>query len=156
METEEALTASIAADRLHKPVSSMAGKLDRRKKKFLQDIDVGKNGRYEGDRCHARVESEDLQVARGMEDGIAAFTERHPKYGTELQTLIDEKRKARETHLYFGMNEGCRLTRSDYMVVMGSLGYSEAVAVRLYGPLMGVSRSLAAKKSDERRIMVPG
>jgi len=154
METEQALIALIAADRLHRPVSSMAGKLDRRKKKFLVDIEVGKNGKYEGDRCYARVESENLQVARGIDEGIVAFTTRHPKYGAELKDLIDEKRKASETHLYFGMNEGSRLTRGDYMAVMSTLGYSEAAADRLYAPLMGVSRSLAAKKGDERRIMI--
>lgn len=154
METEQALIALIAADRLHKPVSSMEGKLDRRKKKFLQDIDCGKSGEYKGERCYARVESEDLEKARGVKEGIAAFTERHPKYGAELKELIEEKREERETHLYFGMNDGCRLTRSDYMSVMNSLGYSQAAAERLYAPLMGVSRSLEAKRKEERRILI--
>jgi hypothetical protein len=154
METEEALIYLIAADRLHKPVSSMDGKLSRRKKKVLEDIDVGQSGKFVGERCFARVETENLEVARGVKEGIKAFTERHPKYGAELKALIEEKREERETHLYFGMNEGCRLTRADYMGVMNSLGYSEAAAARLYAPLMGVSRSLAAKSSDDRRILI--
>ena len=155
METEQALIYLLAADRLHKPVSSMDGKLQRRKKKALEDVDIEPGKEFQGNRCYARVEvREDSEVARGVKEGIAAFKAKHPDYGTELQELIDEKRKEREVHLVFGLNEGARLTRKDYITVMNSLGYSEAAAQRLYAPLMGVSRALVAKKGDDKRIMV--
>lgn len=152
MENEQAIIALVAMDRLSIPVSSMSGKLDRRKKKLLEDIDVPKNG-YQGERCYARIESVDLQKARGMRDGIAEFTKRHPKYGAELNELIEEKREERETHMYFGMHDGSRLSDSDYLGVMQSLGFSEQIAKNLYGPLMDVSRGLSKKRREERRIL---
>ena len=154
MELETKVIGLIAIDRLEMPISSMSGKLKRRKDKAKDSIDLDEKARYDGERCYARVESEDLQKARGMRDGIDAFSQKFPSYGKILNGLIEEKRKVRETHIYFGMNEGCRLTEADYMGVMRSLGYGETAARSLYSPLMDVSRSLAKKRDEERSILI--
>jgi len=142
-------------DRIEIPISSLSGKLKRQKPKLAKDVDLSDwKGNYSGERCYARVESEDLQVARGMKEGIAEFSKRHPKYGAELQSLIEEKRDERETHLYFGMNPGSRLSEADYIGVMKSLGYTEAAAQNLYPVLMETSRAISRKREEERRILI--
>lgn len=154
MELETKVIRLIATDRIEIPISSMSGKLKRQKPKLAESIDLGETAKYQGERCYARVESEDLQKARGMRDGIDAFAEKYPKYGTILNGLIEEKRTARETHLYFGMNEGTRLTTDDYMGVMKDLGFTEVMSKNLYPELMQVSRNLSRKRDEERRILI--
>lgn len=152
---EEQIIGLIAMDRVEIPISSMSGKLKRQKPKLAKDIDLSDyKGKYQGERAYARIESEDLEVARGMKDGIDEFSKRHPKYGAELQEIIDEKRTERETHLYFGLNEGSRLSETDYIGVMRSLGYSEAGARNLYPELISVSRKISKKRDEERRILI--
>ncbi len=152
---EEQIIGLIAMDRVEIPISSMSGKLKRQKPKLAKDIDLSDyKGKYQGERAYARIESEDLEVARGMKDGIDEFSKRHPKYGAELQEIIDEKRTERETHLYFGLNEGSRLSEADYIGVMRSLGYSEAGARSLYPELISVSRKISKKRDEERRILI--
>lgn len=152
---EDQIIGLIAMDRIEIPISSMSGKLKRQKPKLAKDIDLSDyKGKYQGERAYARVESEDLEVARGIKDGIAEFNKRHPKYGAELQELIDEKRSERETHLYFGLNAGSRLSEADYMGVMKSLGYTEAGARNLYPELMSVNRNISRKREEERRILI--
>ena len=152
---EDQIIGLIAMDRVEIPISSMSGKLKRQKPKLAKDIDLSDyKGKYQGERAYARIESEDLEVARGMKDGIDEFSKRHPKYGAELQEIIDEKRTERETHLYFGLNEGSRLSEADYIGVMRSLGYSEAGARSLYPELISVSRKISKKRDEERRILI--
>ncbi|MEK6915758.1 MAG: hypothetical protein AABW89_04430 [Nanoarchaeota archaeon] len=154
MELERKIIKLIATDRIEIPISSMSGKLKRQKPKIAEDIDLDKKSRYSGERCYARIESEDIQKARGMRDGIDEFAKRYPKYGTILNGLIEEKRTERETHLYFGINEGCRLTDADYIGVMQDLGFTEAGARNLYPELMHVSRNLSRKRDEERSILI--
>lgn len=141
-------------DRIEIPISSLSGKLKRQKPSLAAEIDLQGKTQYQGERCYARVESEDLDKARGMKEGIDEFSKLHPKYGTILNGLIAQKRTERETHLYFGMNDGCKLTSGDYLGVMKSLGFSETAAENLYGPLMDVSRNLSRKRQQERRILI--
>jgi hypothetical protein len=154
METETKILELIAMDRIEIPISSMSGKLKRQKPKIAEEIDLGNKTKYQGERCYARIESEDLEKARGMREGIDEFAKRHPKYGIILNDLIQEKRTERETHLYFGMHENCRLTEADYMGVMQSLGFTETTARNLYPELMQVSRNLSRKRDEERRILI--
>ena len=150
---ERQLIELIATDRIDKPISSMSGKLKRAKPKLARAIEL--EGSFEGDRTYARVENEDRTVARGMRNGIKVFAEAHPKYGEILDEMIKEERAKRETHLYFGMYDGCRLTSADYMGVMTNLGFSEATSERLYGELMDVSYKLArARDETERSVLV--
>ncbi len=152
---ERQIIELVAMDRIEIPISSLSGKLKRQKPKLAGDIDLSEyEGKYLGERCYARIESEDLQKARGMKEGIDEFSKRHPRYGAELQSLIDEKRDERETHLYFGLNDGCRLSDSDYIGVMKSLGYTEAGAQSLYPALMETSRKISRKRDEERRILI--
>ncbi len=152
---EEQIIGLIAMDRIEIPISSMSGKLKRQKPKLAKDIDLSDyRGKYTGERCYARLESQDMQAARGMRDGINEFAKRHPKYGAELQEIIGEKRTERETHLYFGMNENCRLSEGDYMGVMESLGFTDTMSRNLYPELMEVSRNLSRKRDEERSILI--
>jgi len=143
----------IALDRIDIPVSSMSGKLKREKPKVAREIQVPR-GNYSGDRVYARVEEEEGQKARGMKEAIDIFCEKHEQYGVELRGLIAEQRTTREPHLYFGMQEGCRLTSADYMDVMTSLGFSEAKAESMYQELMDASRKISKARCEERSILV--
>lgn len=154
METEKTLIRLIATDRIEIPISSMSGKLKRQKPRIAQEVDFNGKDSYLGDRCYARIESEDNEKARGMRDGIDEFSKRYPKYGTILNGIIEEKRTERETYLYFGMNDGCRLSDVDYIGVMKDLGFTEATARNLYPELMDVSRKLSRKRDEERSILV--
>ncbi len=142
-----------AIDRIEIPISSMSGKLKRMKPKFAQTLDLP-NGRYTGERVYARIEFEDKLKARQMKEAVAEFCEENPKYGEILTKKIEDKRSVRETHLYFGVNEGCRLTADDYLGVMAGLGFTETQARNLYEPLINASRSIARKRDEERSVLL--
>ena len=154
---EEQLIQLIAVDRIDIPVSSMSGKLKRQKPKIASTVNIEayKGKKFEGERTYARLEETDKEKARGTAEGIEEFTRQYPTYGAKLQNLIDEKRTKRERHLYFGMNEGKRLTSSDYLGVMESLGFTPAVAENMYEALMDASRKISkARKGEERSVMI--
>lgn len=145
----------IATDRIEIPISSLSGKLKRNKPKIAAGVDLAEyDGNFQGERVYARVESEDKDKARSMKEAVAEFAQEFPKYGAILQGKIAEKRAVKETHLYFGMQEGRRLTSQDYLAVMTGMGISEARAEGLYQELMEVSRHLSRQRGEERRIMV--
>src|SRR3989344_9115614 len=108
---EREIVNLVAVDRLYIPSSSFDGKLKRRREKYAKDIELLENP-YEGERVYARIEEEDKDKARGMREGIEKFCEEFPKYGKILNEFIDEERVVREKHLFFGMNEGKRLTNN--------------------------------------------
>src|SRR3989344_5042206 len=154
---ERQIIELVATDRIDMPISSMSGKLKRAKPKLAQAVDLAEyHGNFTGDRVYARVESEDVEKARGMREGVSEFSKKFPNNGKILEGIIQEKRKARETHLYFGVNEGRRLTSADYMGVMRNLGFSEARAEGLYQELMGVSRNLSRQRDEERSVLIGG
>lgn len=151
---ERQLIEIVATDRLDRPISSMSGKLKRKKPKLAQAVKLPRGG-YDGDRVWAKVSTRDEQKARGMKEGIAKFEENFPKYGKILRGYIEEQRTVREIHLYFGMSEGCRVTADDYMSVMSDLGFTSSTAERLYPELMDISRNLARKRNEsERSILI--
>lgn len=153
--TERQIIGLIAADRLHIPLSSLDGKLKRMKPKLANAVVLPNEQRaYNGERVYARIECESMQKARGMKEGVEVFCEQFPQYGTILKGMIEEERVARETHLYFGTQEGKRLTADDYLGVMANLGFSEASARSMYGELMDVSRNISKKRDEERSIML--
>ncbi|HRZ85201.1 MAG TPA: hypothetical protein P5277_00290 [Candidatus Paceibacterota bacterium] len=150
---ERQIIGLIAADRIDIPISSMSGKLKRMKPKLAEEIAFpGSN--YQGERVYARIEEEDKMKARTTREAINEFKEAYPTHGKVLEGLIAEKRLQKETHLYFGVNEGCRLTSDDYMGVMTDLGFTPAVAASLYPELMDISRKLSRKRSEERSILI--
>ncbi len=145
----------IATDRIEIPISSMSGKLKRAKPKLAQVVNLAEyDNVFTGDRVYARVKSEDVEKARGMREGVSEFARKFPNYGKILEGLIQEKRKEKETHLYFGVREGRRLTSADYMGVMTKLGFTEARAEGLYQELIEVSRNLSRQRDEERSILV--
>ena len=152
---ERQIIEVIATDRIHIPISSMEGKLKRKKPKLAKEIAIGDyDDDFQGERVYARVEEEDRLKARGMKEAIGLFKQEYPKYGNILQELIDEERKLRETHMYFGVNPGCRLTAEDYMNVMTGLGFTEKTAQSLYPELMDISRNMSRKREEERSVLI--
>ena len=152
---ERQLIEMIATDRIDMPISSMSGKLKRAKPKLAQAIAVSFDGsQYNGERVYARFEESNEMKARGMKDGIDKFCGNFPREGSVLRGYIEEQRMIREQHLYFGMQEGCKITSADYIGVMKNLGFSDATADRLYPELMDISRKLSKKRDEERSILI--
>ena len=151
---ERQLIEVIATDRIDKPISSMSGKLKRRKPKLAQAVELP-DKKYKGERVWARIDEEDKQKTRGMKEGVEKFEQQFPRYGRILRGYIDEQRTVREKYLVFGMNDGCRITSKDYMGVMQNLGFSPAIAERLYPELMDISHKLKRKRDEtERSILI--
>jgi hypothetical protein len=152
---EREIIALVAMDRIGIPIKSMAGKVDRQKPKLAENIDLSDyKGRFQGNRTYARLEVHEGQKAKGMRAAIDEFSEKYPRHGKILEGMISEQRVTREPTLYFGMNEGCRLTSADYMEVMTNLGFSEARAETMYQELMDASRKISNSRDEERRILV--
>tara|TARA_Y100000310_G_C20626074_1_gene785962 strand:+ start:903 stop:1373 length:471 start_codon:yes stop_codon:yes gene_type:complete len=156
MDIERQLIEIIATDRIDRPISSMSGKLKRAKPKLAQDVELDVGETFRGDRVYARVEENEIMKARGMREAIDVFGDKFPRYGKILNGLIEEKRAQREVNLYFGMYDGCRLTKEDYMGVMTGLGFTEITAEKLYPELMNISRNLARKRNETERSILIG
>jgi len=150
---ERGILELIAWDRIDIPISSLSGKLKRGKPKLGKALGL-ENGEYNGERVYARVETKNEQKARGMAEGIEKFCENYPTEGKILSGYIAEQRKVSETHLYFGMNEGKRLTEDDYSMVLKSMGYSEGMAKNMYPVLIEASRKLSKARDEERSVMI--
>ncbi len=152
---ERQIIELIATDRIDIPISSMSGKLKRTKPKLGKLIDLSEyKNNFEGERVYARVEENDTEKARGTKEGIAKFCEKYPKEGKILNGYIEEQRKDREINLYFGVNQGCRLTDDDYMSVMKDLGYTEALASKTLPGILDYSRRLSRKRDEERSVLI--
>jgi hypothetical protein len=150
---ERKIIEIIATDRIYIPISSLDGKLDRKRKKLAKAVELEGN-KYVGDRVYARVKEEDKMKARGMRDGIEKFAQEYPRYGKILNGMIEEERANRERHLYFGVNSGCRLTADDYRDVLTDLGFTKTRTKTLYQELMQVSRSISKKRDEERSVLI--
>lgn len=151
---ERRILELIAADRLDIPLSSMDQKVRRIRMDIGKEIAESIDGRFLGERVYARVKDEDKEKARGMKEAIAEFEQEYPKYGAVLRGKIAEKRILREKHLYFGVNEGRKLTSDDYMGIMTNLGLTPGVAASLYPDLMDISRKLSKARQEERSVIV--
>ena len=147
---ERELIKLIAMDRFDRIVSSLSGKLKRRKSKLAKSIDL-KGKEYQGSRVWAREDKESNLRTRGMKEGIAKFCKKDKRRGRILMGYIEEQREVREDYFSFGMQEGCRMTFDDYMEVMMDMGFTFARAKRLYYPLIGSSRELSRKKQEKER-----
>ena len=154
MDREKRILNLIATDKISIPINSIGGKLYRIRPKLAADIGLGVGDDFDGERCFARVESQNLLKARGMRKGIEAFSDAHPEHGRILNEMIESERSRSETHFYFGMHEGKRLTRDDYLGVMTDLGFSDYVATRLYPELMEISNKLSRKRDEDRSVLI--
>lgn len=157
-ELEREIIQVIATDRIDRPISSMSGKLKRSKPKLAKGIDLSEyDNDFKGERVYARIEeASGVMKARGMRDAIDLFARKYPRYGEILGGLIAEQREISETHLYFGVNEGRRLTAEDYMGVMTNLGFTDATSRALYPELMDISRNMARKRQETERSILVG
>ena len=144
----------VATDRFYIPSSSFDGKLENRRKKIAKEIEF--EGEFQNDRVYARVEEDDRSKARGMREGIAQFAKQFPKYGTILNGMIEEERTVRETHLYFGVNEGKRLTRDDYIGVLLDMKLTPAIAERYCDVALDISRTMSRKRDEKERSVLIG
>jgi len=152
---ERQVIGLIAADRISIPVRSMGNKLYNKRPKLAKAIDLSWfDEDFVGDRVYARIEKGETIKARGMKNGIEKFEENFPRHGEILRGYIAEEREAREVSMYFGVNDGCRLTSDDYMEVMEDLGFTEMTARRLYPELMNISRNLSRKRDEERSVLI--
>jgi len=155
-DVERKIIEVVARDRINVPISSMSGKLKRRIPKLAKALGISPGESYDGERVFARVEHEDTtEKARKMTDAVDLFAANYPRHGKILRGYIEETRAGSETHFYFGVNEGCRLTADDYIGVMADMGFTEATARRLYPELMNVSRKMSRKRDEaERSVMI--
>jgi hypothetical protein len=116
--------------------------------------EMGKDTTYESDRVYARIETHETDKARTMRQAVDHFAEKFPKYGTILEGIIQEKRAVKQTHLYFGVNEGKRISQADYIGVMTDLGLSQNKAESFYPIAMEISRNLMKKRNDVPTILL--
>jgi len=146
----------IATDRVRIPISSISGKLKRRQPKLGKGIDLSEQEDvFEGNRAYARIESEDtVMKARKMTDAVDMFADKYPRHGKILKGYIEETRADSETHLYFGMQQGCRLTADDYIGVLTDIGLTATTARRLYPELIDISRKMSRKRDEERSVLI--
>ena len=148
------IVALTAMDRIDVPVSSMSGKLKRGKSNLAKGLALPDSKKYKGERVYARIDTEETKSARGMKEGIEKYCTQFPKQGEILQGMIDEERTKRETRIFYGLNDGCRLTREDYITVMTGMKYPEVMAGNLYEGLINASRYIAKKRDEERSILL--
>jgi len=152
---ERQLIELIATDRVYIPVSSMDGKLYRTRPKLGKTLGLSDDGdSFNGERVYARVEEGEQLKARTMREAIDEFSEEYPRHGKILNGYIEERRDEKEVNLYFGMNDGCRLTDADYMSVMKNLGYTDALATKTLPGILDYSRRLSKKRQEERSVLI--
>src|SRR3989344_4480330 len=96
---ERKIIEIIATDRIDIPISSMSGKLKRRKPKLAEAVNLSEcKGEFQGE----RVEEDDVTLkARTMSEAVDQFAEEYPRYGQIVKGMIEETRAAKETNLYF-------------------------------------------------------
>ena|SRR3989344_5649296 len=152
---ERQLVNLIAVDRLYVPSSSFDGKLERRRGKMAKSIEL-ENNPFQGERVYARIEDKDENKARGMRGGIEKFCEEYPKYGKILNGFIEEERVVSEKHLYFGIQEGKRLTNNDYMTVLTDMGLGPVTAEKYCTVALDISRNLTKKRDEKERSVLVG
>ncbi len=145
----------VATDRLYIPSSSFDGKLERSRKKIAVSLEIPKD-KYSGERAYVKIEEEDKQKARGIREGIDEFSRKYPKYGIILNGIIEEMRTVREKHLYFGMNEGKRLTNEDYLEILKDMGLGPVTAQKYCDVALDISRSLIKKREEKERSILIG
>lgn len=151
---ERKIIELIATDRIDKPISSMSGKLKRRKPKLAKALDMEVGESFDGERVYAKVQQQERMMARGIRGGIEKFRKEYPRYAAILEGMIAEERVAREVYLYFGVKEGKRLSSEDYISVLMDLGFTEATARNLYPELIKISRDLAKKREEKERAIM--
>jgi len=158
-ELERQVINLVATDRLYVPSSSFDGKLERRRPKIAKDLGLISRG-FQGERTYVRIQNRDKNKARGLRNGIDKFAEEFPKYGEILNGMIEEQRTVSEKHLYFGVQDGKRLTNDDYMNVLTGMGLGPVTAQKYCDVALDISRKMQqererkGKPEAERSILI--
>jgi|TARA_B100001971_G_C18152139_1_gene516428 hypothetical protein len=147
----------VATDRLYKPSSSFDGKLERSRPKIGRSIyeSLSRN-KFQGERAYVRVEKDNERKAKDIRAGIQEFAEEFPQYGTILNGMIEKQRVKKETHLYFGMQDGRRLTNDDYLSVLEDMGLGPVTAQKYSDVALDISRNLSKKREETERSVLIG
>ena len=160
-ELEKQVLSLVATDRLYIPSSSFDGKLERNRPKIGKAIisveefqEIGQD--FQGERTYATVKRVNKQKARDMRAGIEEFSEEFPQYGQILNGLIEKQRVKKEQHLQFGMQDGKRLTRDDYIDVLTNMGLGPVTAEKYCDVALDISRSMNRKRGYEDRSVLIG
>jgi len=154
MTHEEQIRSLVALDDLKAPLSSLYQKMEKRHKGLAASLEGPIDAREDFGNANARLVYENNSKARAMKDGVSMFVEKFPSEGRELQKMIQAKRVVRETHLYFGLDDGRRLSKSSYLGAMESCGLSRDQAEEFYPALMDASREIGTAKYGERTRMI--
>jgi hypothetical protein len=152
-ELEKQIINIVATDRLYVPSSSFDGKLERSRKKIGKSLDLSEDF-YQGDRAYARIETLNKHRSKDLRAGVKQFCDEHPQYGKILNGMIETERVKKERHLYFGMNDGKRVTNEDYMSVLENMGLGPVTAGKYLDVALDISRTLNRKRDDERSILI--
>lgn len=154
---EEQVRHLIAYDNLDITLNSLHKKADRRHKDIAVELKGAVADGEDFGCAIAEIKYKDKKLARGMKEAIKAFCAKYPKQGVELLGMIKQKRKSRETHLFYGLEEGRRISSQDYVGAMTDCGLSEGRARELYPTILEISRDLLESREDEsglRRILI--
>jgi hypothetical protein len=141
-ELEAKVRDMVAYDILSKPLSSLGQKAGRRRDKLAGETAKLLREGEEFERVTAYVRRTEEEKARTLREGIDAFSEAHPKYGSILEEMIQEKRTRSNRHLYYAITPGFNLGATDYRSVMRDLGLSPIEADAMYPHLMQLSERL--------------
>ncbi len=147
----------MAFDNLNIPLSSLYQKARARHKDIAVDLEGAVKDEEDFGCAVVRMEKKDKKKARAMGDAIAEFCVKHPKYGKELLGMIKRKRISRERHLFYGLEEGRRISSQDYLGAMEDCGLTEGQSRELYPVLLNISRGLKQKKIEKdglRRVLI--
>ncbi len=153
---ETNVRSMVAYDILSKPLSSLGQKAGRKEKKLAGET-AGLLARMDpSDRVVAYTEVRNEERARTMREGINEFKEAHPRYGTVLEGMIQQKRFDKNNYLVFGVAEGFKLGVEDYRRVMKDLGMTTVEADAMYGHILNISERLKkAGENEQRSILLP-
>ena len=160
-ELEKQVLSLVATDRLFIPSSSFDGKLERARPKIGKAIaaseDFQAEGQdYQGERTYATVATVNKHKARDMRAGVEQYCKEFPQEGKILNGMIEHERVKKETHLQFGMQEGKRLTRGDYIGVLTDMGLGPVTAEKYCDVALDISRDLSRKRGYEDRSVLIG
>jgi len=154
---EVTIRRMVANDILSKPLSSLGQKAERRRNALSKVANtlLSQGARTDLERAFVRREKSSQEKARTMREGINAFQEAHPRYGTILEGLIQEKRIKNNTQLVYGISEGFNLGLEEYRGVMRDLGMTTRQADAMYTHLLDISEQLGkAGEYEERTILL--
>jgi|APSaa5957512622_1039677.scaffolds.fasta_scaffold67846_2 hypothetical protein len=161
-ELEREVISLVATDRLYVPSSSFDGKLERSRPKIgkaiagIEEFQEVYEGDFQGERTYATVTTVNKQKARDMRTGIEEFSQEFPQYGTILNGFIEKQRVKKEQHLQFGMQDGKRLTKEDYVEVLTNMGLGPVTAEKYCDVALDISRTMNRKRGYEDRSVLIG